>query len=73
MVERGIGGHIVNLSSLAAFAPQKGMGPYATSKAGVLMFSDCLRAEFAHAGIGRECDLPGIVHTNMFGRRRSPV
>lgn len=65
MVERGIGGHIVNLSSLAAFAPQKGMGPYATSKAGVLMFSDCLRAEFAHAGIGVSAICPGIVHTNI--------
>jgi NAD(P)-dependent dehydrogenase (short-subunit alcohol dehydrogenase family)/pimeloyl-ACP methyl ester carboxylesterase len=65
MVERGIGGHIVNLSSLAAFAPQKGMGPYATSKAGVLMFSDCIRAEFAHAGVGVSAICPGIVHTNI--------
>ena len=65
MVERGVGGQIVNLSSLAAFAPQKGMGPYATSKAGVLMFSDCLRAELAHAGIGVSAICPGIVHTNI--------
>ena len=65
MVERGVGGHIVNLSSLAAFAPQKGMGPYATSKAGVLMFSDCLRAELAHAGIGVSAICPGVVHTNI--------
>jgi NAD(P)-dependent dehydrogenase (short-subunit alcohol dehydrogenase family)/pimeloyl-ACP methyl ester carboxylesterase len=65
MVERGVGGHIVNLSSLAAFSPQKSMGPYATSKAGVLMFSDVLRAELAHAGIGVSAICPGIVHTNI--------
>jgi NAD(P)-dependent dehydrogenase (short-subunit alcohol dehydrogenase family) len=41
------------------------MGPYATSKAGVLMFSDCLRAELAHAGIGVSAICPGIVHTNI--------
>ncbi|MCW2497836.1 SDR family oxidoreductase [Jatrophihabitans sp.] len=65
MVERGVGGHIVNLSSLAAFSPQRSMGPYATSKAGVLMFSDVLRAELAHAGIGVSAICPGIVHTNI--------
>jgi NAD(P)-dependent dehydrogenase (short-subunit alcohol dehydrogenase family)/pimeloyl-ACP methyl ester carboxylesterase len=68
MVERGVGGHIVNISSLAAFSPQKGMGPYATSKAGVLMFSEVLRAEFAHAGIGVSAICPGIVDTNIVRR-----
>ena len=65
MVERGTGGHIVNLSSLAAFCPQQAMGPYATSKAAVFMFSDCLRAELAHAGVGVSTICPGIVHTNI--------
>jgi NAD(P)-dependent dehydrogenase (short-subunit alcohol dehydrogenase family) len=65
MVERGVGGQIVNISSLAAFAPQRGMGSYATSKSGVLMFSECLRAEFAHAGVGVSAICPGVVHTNI--------
>ena len=65
MVDRGTGGHIVNLSSLAAYAPQRSMGPYATSKAAVFMFSDCLRAELAHAGIGVSTICPGVVHTNI--------
>ena len=29
------------------------------------MFSDCLRAEFAHAGIDVSTICPGIVHTNF--------
>lgn len=65
MVDRGTGGHIVNLSSMAAYTPQQGMGPYASSKAAVLMFSDCLRAELAPAGIGVTTVCPGIVHTNI--------
>jgi len=45
LVERGTGGHIVNVSSMAAFAPLKSLNAYCTSKAAVYMFSDCLRAE----------------------------
>ena len=48
MVNRGSGGHIVNLSSMAAYAPQQSFTAYSTSKAAVFMFSDCLRAELAH-------------------------
>jgi len=65
MVARGVGGQIVNISSLAGYAPQKGMGAYSTSKAGVLMFSECLRAELADAGIGVTAICPGVVHTNI--------
>lgn len=65
MVARGTGGHVVNLSSMAAFTPQQAMGPYASSKAAVLMFSDCLRAELADAGIGVTAVCPGVVHTNI--------
>jgi NAD(P)-dependent dehydrogenase (short-subunit alcohol dehydrogenase family)/pimeloyl-ACP methyl ester carboxylesterase len=65
MVQRGIGGHIVNLSSMAAYTPQRGMGPYASSKSAVFMFSDCLRAELEPAGIGVTTVCPGIVHTNI--------
>ncbi|QIS16610.1 SDR family oxidoreductase [Nocardia arthritidis] len=65
MAERGIGGHIVNLSSMAGYTPQQGFSAYATSKAAVLMFSDCLRAELAGSGIGVSTICPGIVHTNI--------
>ncbi len=65
MVGRGLGGQIVNLASLAAFTPQRGMGAYSTSKAAVLMFSECLRAELAGAGVGVTAICPGVVHTNI--------
>jgi len=65
MAERGLGGHIVNLSSMAAYTPQRGFSAYSTSKSAVFMFSDCLRAELAGKGIGVHTICPGIVHTNI--------
>lgn len=65
MVERGTGGHIVNLASAAAFTPSRDLGLYAASKAGVLMFSESLRAELAEHRIGVTAICPGIVHTNI--------
>lgn len=65
MVDRGSGGHIVNLSSMAAYVPQQSFTAYSTSKAAVFMFSDCLRAELAKSGIGVSTICPGIVHTNI--------
>lgn len=65
MVERGAGGHIVNLASAAAFTPSRDLGLYAASKAGVLMFSESLRAELAEHKIGVTAICPGIVHTNI--------
>nr|WP_280484712.1 SDR family oxidoreductase [Nocardia cyriacigeorgica] len=64
MAERGAG-HIVNLSSMAAYSPQQGFSAYATSKSAVFMFSDCLRAELAGRGVGVHTICPGIVHTNI--------
>jgi NAD(P)-dependent dehydrogenase (short-subunit alcohol dehydrogenase family) len=65
MVARGTGGHIVNVSSMAAYVPQQSFSAYSTSKAAVFMFSDCLRAEFAHPGIKVSTICPGTVHTNI--------
>ena len=65
MVVRGSGGHIVNLSSMAAYSPLQSFSAYSTSKAAVFMFSDCLRAELAKSGIGVSTICPGIVHTNI--------
>jgi NAD(P)-dependent dehydrogenase (short-subunit alcohol dehydrogenase family) len=65
MVERGSGGHIVNLASMAAYMPQQSFTAYSTSKAAVFMFSDCLRAELAASGIEVSTICPGIVHTNI--------
>lgn len=65
MVERGLGGQIVNLASAAAFTPQQGLGGYSATKAGVLMFSESLRAELAEHHIGVSAICPGIVDTNI--------
>ncbi|MET8156425.1 SDR family NAD(P)-dependent oxidoreductase [Sphaerisporangium sp. NPDC005289] len=63
MVERGRGGHIVNVASLAAFAPSRLLPAYSTSKAAVKMLSDCLRAELAGRGIGVSVICPGFTST----------
>ncbi|MEU8342632.1 SDR family oxidoreductase [Spirillospora sp. NPDC048832] len=52
MAEQGLGGHIVNTASAAAFTPSRARPGYATSKAAVLMLSECLRAELKGKGIG---------------------
>ncbi|MBC3990030.1 SDR family oxidoreductase [Streptomyces sp. AC563] len=65
MADRGQGGHIVNTASAAAFQPTRMLPAYATSKAAVLMLSECLRAELAGKGIGVSAICPGIVNTNI--------
>ncbi|WP_329253536.1 SDR family oxidoreductase [Streptomyces sp. NBC_01478] len=65
MAERGQGGHIVNTASAAAFQPSKVLPAYSTSKAAVLMLSECLRAELSGQGIGVSAICPGLVNTNI--------
>lgn len=65
LVERGDGGHIVNVASMAAYSPLSSLNAYCTSKAAVYMFSDCLRAELDAAGVGLTTICPGIVNTNI--------
>lgn len=65
LVDRGTGGHVVNVSSMAAYAPLQSMNAYCTSKAAVYMFSDCLRAELSAAGIGLTTVCPGVIDTNI--------
>ncbi|MEV5437341.1 SDR family oxidoreductase [Streptomyces sp. NPDC052682] len=63
MAERGQGGHIVNVASAAAYQPSRALPAYSTSKAAVLMLSECLRAELAGRGIGVTAVCPGFVNT----------
>ncbi|WP_300009116.1 SDR family oxidoreductase [Pseudonocardia sp.] len=65
MVERGEGGHIVNVASAAAWLPAKDLAAYSTSKAGVAMLSDCLRPEVAAHGVGVSTICPGLIDTNI--------
>jgi NAD(P)-dependent dehydrogenase (short-subunit alcohol dehydrogenase family) len=65
MVDRGRGGHIVNVASLAAYLPNKALPAYATTKAAVLMLSECLRVELKPHKIGVSAICPGLVDTNI--------
>ncbi len=63
MVERGQGGHIVNIASGLAYMPTKRLPAYCTTKAAVLMLSECLGAELAPHHIGVSAICPGVVDT----------
>ncbi|HEV7581553.1 MAG TPA: SDR family oxidoreductase [Mycobacterium sp.] len=70
LVERGTGGHIVNVSSMAAYAPFQSLNAYCTSKAATFMFSDCLRAELDTADVGLTTICPGLIDTNIINATR---
>lgn len=70
LAERGTGGHIVNVASMASYTPVSVMNAYCTSKAAVFMFSDCLRAELDTAGIGVTTICPGVIGTNIVDTTR---
>jgi NAD(P)-dependent dehydrogenase (short-subunit alcohol dehydrogenase family)/pimeloyl-ACP methyl ester carboxylesterase len=70
LVERGTGGHIVNVSSMAAYAPLQSLNAYCTSKAATFMFSDCLRAELDSADVGLTTICPGVIDTNIISATR---
>lgn len=70
MVERGQGGHIVNTASAAAFQPSRALPAYSTSKAAVLMLSECLRAELAPHGVGVTAVCPGFIDTDITSTAR---
>jgi len=62
-------GHIVNVSSLAGKTGFPNETPYATSKAGLIMFSHSLRVELAKTGIGASVICPGFVSDDgMYAR-----
>jgi NAD(P)-dependent dehydrogenase (short-subunit alcohol dehydrogenase family)/pimeloyl-ACP methyl ester carboxylesterase len=73
LVDRGTGGHIVNISSMAAYSPQQSLNAYSTSKAAVFMFGDCLRAELDQAGVGLTTVCPGVINTNIVRTTRFDV
>ncbi|SDG74339.1 Short-chain dehydrogenase [Pseudomonas benzenivorans] len=70
MIDAGKRGHIVNTASAAAFVPLRNYPAYATSKAAVLMLSECLRAEMAGHGIGVTALCPGLVDTAIIQATR---
>ncbi len=57
--------HVVNLSSMSAFAGLPGQSSYCATKAGVKALSESLFAEWALDGIGVTSVHPGAIRTEM--------
>jgi NAD(P)-dependent dehydrogenase (short-subunit alcohol dehydrogenase family) len=64
MVERGRG-HVVNVASGLAYTPRGTEPGYVTTKAAVLAFSQCLRADWHARGVGVSAICPGVINTNI--------
>jgi len=63
MVSRGMGGHVVNVSSLAGYMPSETLSAYTTSKYAVLGLSEALRVELHRHRIGVTAVCPGVINT----------
>lgn len=59
------GGHIVNVSSMGAFLPGKGLVVYGATKAFLNYYSLALQAELAGTGIEIQALCPGYIHTEF--------
>ncbi|MFC9996883.1 SDR family NAD(P)-dependent oxidoreductase [Nocardia sp. NPDC127526] len=63
MVASGRGGRIINVTSVAAFAPAAMSTPYRTTEAAARMLTEGLRLEFAGTGVGVTALCPAPVDT----------
>lgn len=71
MLERGQGGHVVNIASMEGFAAMEGFGAYSTTKFAVVGYSDALRQELSGHKIGVSVVCPGVVRTSLTTDMRS--
>jgi NAD(P)-dependent dehydrogenase (short-subunit alcohol dehydrogenase family) len=63
MIERGRGGHVVNLSSAAGYFANPSLTAYTATKFAVLGLSEALRIELRPRGIGVTAVCPGLINT----------
>ena len=64
MRERG-GGYIINVSSVGAFLPGRGLAVYGATKVFLNYFSQALQAELEGTGIAVQALCPGYTHTEF--------
>ncbi len=82
MVDRGTGGHVINIASILGIYPAPQVTAYVASKFAVLGFSQSLRAELVPHKIGVTAICPGMIATGIIdggrmagnvGERRSKI
>lgn len=57
--------HILNVSSMGAYAPVPGQSVYGASKAAIKLFTEGLRSELLDTKIGVTIVFPGAINTNI--------
>ena len=67
MKGRGVGGHVVNVASMAAFCVGPQAGIYTASKFALRGLTECLRYNLAPYDIGVSLMCPGLTATNAWG------
>ena len=65
MIEQGEGGHILNISSVAGFHPDPGLGIYSISKAAINMLTKVMASELGAHDIRVNALAPGVVKTHF--------
>ncbi len=65
MIERGQGGQIINIASIAAIKALPGLVPYCTSKAAVAMMTQAMAREWARYQINVNAICPGFIVTEI--------
>jgi len=65
MIERGAGGHVITVGSMAGFVPGSEAGVYSASKSAARGITESLHHSLAKHGIGVSLVSPGLVNSNI--------
>jgi len=73
MIEQGSGGHVIFTASFAGLVPNRELGPYNVTKAGVIALAESLRKDVREHNIGVSVLCPMRVSSNIdFSARNRP-